>query len=121
MNAYGLDLRRRVINYLDEGHTYKETSELFNVAIRTISNWVSLRKETGSLKAIPVPRSPHKLKDEDLLEYVKRNPDAYLREIASYFKCGVTSVHDALKRLGVVYKKNKRYIVKGMKISGKGL
>jgi transposase len=119
MNAYGIDLRTRVINYLDEGHTYKTTSDLFNVAIRTISNWVSLRKETGSLKAIPVPRSPHKLFDKELLEYVKLHPDAYLREIATHFNCRISSAHDALKRLNVTYKKNRRFIKRETKRSGK--
>ena len=107
MNVYSLDLRERAIAYLDEGHTYKETSDLFKVTMRTLFNWSKLRKETGNLSFKIVPRSPHKLKDEDLLEYIKKNPDAYLREIAAYFNCGKTTVYDALNRLDVRYKKTK--------------
>jgi hypothetical protein len=57
------------------------------------------------LKAESVPRSPHKLHDEELLAYVKANPDAYLKEIGEHFNCCAAAVHKALKRLKVVYKK----------------
>jgi transposase len=105
MNAYSEDLRERVIGYIESGHTYKEASERYGVSERTICNWIRLRKETGSLKAESVPRSPHKLHDEDLLCYVKANPDAFLREIAVHFGCSRSGVHKALKRLGITYKK----------------
>jgi transposase len=105
MNAYSEDLRIRVIKYVESGHKYAEAAERYGVSNRTICNWVKLKKETGRLKAEPVPRSPHKLHDEELLAYVKANPDAYLKEIAEYFKCCTAAVYKALKRLGVVYKK----------------
>lgn len=117
MNAYSLDLRKRAMEYLDNGHTYEEASDLFKITRRTFFNWSKLRREKGSLEFKNTPRSPHKLPDKELLEYVKKNPDAYLREIADYFNCGVTSVHDALKRLGVKYKKNRKYIEKETKKS----
>lgn len=112
MNVYSIDLRIRAMEYLDSGHTYQETSDLFKVTTRTLSNWSRLRREKGSLEFKNTPRSPHKLRNEDLLDYVRNNPDAYLREIAAHFNCGITTVHDALKRLGVKYKKNKKYIEK---------
>jgi transposase len=68
------------------------------------------KKETGCLKVEAVPRSPHKLHDEELLAYVKANPDAYLREIGEHFKCCAAAVHRAFKRLGVVYKKRHLYL-----------
>jgi transposase len=105
MNAYSEDLRIRVIKYVETGHSRKEAAEKYEVSERTICSWIKLKKETGSLKVEAVPRSPHKLHDEDLLSYVKMNPDSYLREIAEHFNCCVAAVHKALKRLGIVYKK----------------
>jgi transposase len=105
MNAYSEDLRTRVIGYVESGHKYKEAGERYGVSERTICNWVKLKKERGSLKAEVVPRSPHKLYDEELLSYVKTNADAFLREIAEHFGCSQSAVHKALKRLGVTYKK----------------
>lgn len=79
MNAYSLDLRIRAMDYLDEGHTYAETSNLFKICLRTIYNWSRLRNEKGSLDVKHTPRSPNKLPDKELLEYVKNNPDKFLR------------------------------------------
>jgi transposase len=105
MNAYSEDLRIRVVDYVEAGHTYKESGAMYGVSDGTVYKWIKLKKETGSLKVEAVPRSPHKLFNEELLEYIKQNPDAYLKEIAEHFQCGISSVHDALKRLGVTYKK----------------
>jgi transposase len=105
MNAYSTDLRARVIEYVEKGHTQKESAARFGVSDRTVWNWVKLKRETGSLKVEAVPRSPHKLPNEELVSYVRAHPDAYLKEIAEHFNCGVSSVHGALKRLGITYKK----------------
>lgn len=37
--AYSEDYRKRVIDYRKEGHTFKETHEVFKVAIDTIQKW----------------------------------------------------------------------------------
>jgi transposase len=105
MNAYSKDLRERVVAYVESGHKYREAAGRYGVSERAICNWIKLKKETGSLKIEAVPRSPHKLPDAELLAYVKEHPDAYLKETAEHFQCGISSVHDALKRLGVTYKK----------------
>jgi putative transposase len=105
MNARSEDLRTRVINYIEKGGSHKEAIAIFEVSSRSIYRWIKLKKETGNLEVRPVPRSPHKLPNEELLEYVRCNPDAHLKEIAAHFKCGISSVYDALKRLGVTYKK----------------
>jgi transposase len=105
MNAYSEDLRIKVINYLESGHTQEETSALFGVCKRSIVSWLKLKETTGSLKAVSTPRTPHKLHDKDVLEYVKSHADAYLREIGAYFKCCNAAIYKALKRLGVTRKK----------------
>jgi transposase len=107
MNAYSLDLRERALYYLDEGHTHQETSDLFKICLRTVFNWSRLRKDKGSLVVNNTPRSPHKLFDKDLLEYVKEHPDAHLQEIANHFNCCKAAMHKAFKRLGITRKKTK--------------
>ena len=52
-----------------------------------------------------VPRSPHRINHEELLAYVKEHPDAYLREISAHFSVAITTIWNALRRLGVKYKK----------------
>ena len=73
----------------------------------TVERWIKLKKTTGGLKAVLVPRSPHKLPLDALEEYVKEHPDAFLREIAAHFNCGKDAVARALKKLGFTRKKTK--------------
>jgi transposase len=49
---------------------------VFGVCLKSVTNWIKLKKETGSLEIEAVPRSPRKLFKDDLIAYVKANPDA---------------------------------------------
>ena len=106
--AYSEDYRKRVIEYRKEGHTYKQTCEVFRVALITIQQWEKKLKEEGTLKKKPVKRSFRKLDPEKLKEYLAEHPDAYLREIAAEFGCCETTVTYACRRLGITRKKRPR-------------
>ena len=121
MNSYSLDLRELVVAYVEEGHTQAEAARQFKLHPVTVSRWIKLKKTTGSLKVVAVPRSPHKLPLDALEEYVKKHPDEFLREIASHFGCGKDAVARALKKLGFTRKKNKKYTERGMNRKGKYL
>lgn len=49
--AYSPDLRERVLAAVDRGLSRTEAAKLFAVARATITDWVRLRRETGSLAA----------------------------------------------------------------------
>ena len=106
---------------MEECHSQAEAARQFKLHPETVSKWIKLKNTTGSLKVIPVPRSPHKLPLDALEEYVKKHPDAFLREIAEHFGCGKDSVARALKKLGFKRKKNKKFTGKGMNRKGKYL
>ncbi|MDR3155582.1 MAG: transposase [Holosporaceae bacterium] len=42
MNAYSTDLRARVIEYVENGHTQRESAARFGVSDRTVWAWVKL-------------------------------------------------------------------------------
>jgi len=107
MSGYSEDLRVKVVEFLKKGHTIKETAETFGVSMKSISIWKKMDKEGKRLVFKFVPRSPHRINHEKLLAYVKEHPDAYLREIAAHFSVGLTTIWNALHRLGVKYKKKK--------------
>lgn len=50
---------------------------------------------------------PRKINDQELYDYVQKNPDKYLREIASHFKVSVMTVQRRLIKMGISRKKNK--------------
>ena len=104
--AYEERYRRRVMEYLKEGHSYRQAQEVFKVGIATMVEWKKRLVETGSLARKPLNRRFKKIDPEKLEAYVNEHPDAYLREMAEVFHCSVNSVNKALKKLQITRKKN---------------
>ncbi len=105
--AYSEDYRKRVNEYLDEGHTWSEVQKTFKISLTTISSWRKKYKETGEVKNKPLCRTFKKLDPDKLKDYVEKHPDAYLKEIGAAFGCSDTAVHKAFKRLGITRKKRR--------------
>ena len=108
--AYSEDYRKRVIAYRKEGHTFKETHEVFKVAIDTIQKWEKKLREEGTLSKKPVKRSFRKVDPEKLKIYFEKHPDAYLREAALEFDCCETAITNACRKLKITRKKRPRVI-----------
>jgi transposase len=103
--AYSVDLRRRAIDFLNEGHTQEETGAIFKVGVSTIKRWLALLSETGNLENRPLNRSASKFDSEKLKTYIEENPDAFLKEIAEHFGGSITGAFYALAREKITYKK----------------
>jgi len=103
--AYSEDLRKKVIEYLANGHTQREAMKTFGISFSTINKWNRKYKQTGELKDKKPCRKFRKLEPEKLKSYVIEHPDAYLKEIGQAFGCSDTAVLKAFKRLGITRKK----------------
>ena len=108
--TYSEDYRRRVIEYRKEGHTFKETMQVFKVALSTIQKWEKKLKEEGTLKKKPVIRSFRKVDPEKVKLYFTEHPDAYLREAATEFGCCETTITYVCRKLKITRKKRPRII-----------
>ena len=108
--AYSEDLRKKVIKYLEEGHTQREASKTFGINTGTVNRWHQKYEKTGEVKDAPPRRGFKKLDPEKLKAYVKEHPDAYLKEIGEVFGCTDMAVLYAFKRLGITRKKRARDI-----------
>lgn len=97
MKSYGIDFRKRVINYVEAGHSKKETCQLFGISTNTLYLWEKQLKELGHLERQKRKPSPRKLPLDKLEAFVNQHPDAFLREIAEHFDCSIPSVWAALK------------------------
>ena len=104
-NYYSEDFKIRTIEYRKEGHTLKETSEIFKVSITTIRKWEKQLKEEGTLAKKQLNRPYKKINPQELKKYIEEHPDAYLKETAKMFSCSITAVSKALKRLKITRKK----------------
>ncbi|MDR0580606.1 MAG: transposase [Holosporaceae bacterium] len=48
MNAHSEDLRKKVINYIESGHSRQKSCDVFG--LKSVTNWIKLKRETGGLK-----------------------------------------------------------------------
>jgi len=47
--AYSIDLRKRVVEAINNGMHTDDASKIFNVCVKSIYNWMNLYKKTGKL------------------------------------------------------------------------
>jgi transposase len=118
--VYSYDLRKKVLNYIENGGSMNTASHVFGVTVRTLANWIK-RKEQGYLAPKKRRESPSKIDSEKLKAYIKETPDAYLREIAEAFGVTIAAVFYACKRLKITLKKRHPSIRKEMRISERNL
>lgn len=100
--AYSLDYRQRVFSLKEERClTFKETSKLFDVDIRTLFRWQK-RMQPKLTKDKPAT----KIDMQALKEDVKKNPDRFQYERAKDHGVSQAAIFYALKRLKISRKKN---------------
>ena len=80
--AYSVDFKMSAVEYKQNGHTFKELTEVFRIHHSTYYEWA---KEFENPKG-PRQRS-RKINKEKLKQVVEENPDLYLRELAELFGC----------------------------------
>lgn len=104
--SYSLDLRERVIAFIEQGGKKVDASVLFNVSRPTIDRWAQLKQETGSLEDSPLaPRSWRKINPDLLLSYIDESPDKILDDYADLFNVSNSGIWRALDRNNFTRKK----------------
>lgn len=116
--SYSLDLRERAVAAYKRGsRTMEEVAAEFSVSDKTLSHWLKLKMETGSLK--PRPRggghfSPIQGKVLEALQHqVRLRPDATVQEhfealvVRTQVHTSRSAVMRALRRQGLVLKKSR--------------
>ena len=118
---YSVDLREKVLLYLEKNHDKNAASSIFQVGIATIYRWVARKKEKGTLEPLRRKYAYKRIDDEKLIEYVKAHPDHFLSEIANHFGLTPQAIFYAIKRLKITRKKRPRSIKNEMKKNVKNL
>jgi transposase len=115
-----IDFRARAMEYwLVEGHSQRETAEIFNVQVHTLRDWRKLQEETGELECRALNRAPRKFDNERLLRYVEENPDATLEKIAEAFDGTISGAFSAIERNKITFKKKNLNTKNAAKKKGK--
>jgi transposase len=104
--SYSLDLRKKVINFLERTPNMSKASEYFGLNYNTVRAWFKAYKEENRLAPKEAYRQePYKLNWEELRTFVEQNPDKYQAEYAEHFGVSRGQIGKVLKKLGFTHKK----------------
>ena len=106
---YSVDLREKILKYLEKSPNKKLASQLFQIGVATIHRWVNLKKKEGHVKPKHRKYAYKRIDDQKLIEYVEAHPDHFLSEIAENFSLTPQAIFYALKRLKITRKKRLRF------------
>lgn len=99
--TYSKDMRLAALAFIKKGHSYRETCRVFDISLSSLQRWLNapnLDRQKGFTRR-------RKIDAEALIAHVKEHPSMYLRERAEIFGVATNSMHYALKRLGIVKKR----------------
>jgi transposase len=117
--AYDVIFRKRVIEYKNAGHTFKEVDEAFGVDSKRYYSWKKQLEETGFLEYRPPKERNGKINKNELARLLEEHPDWYLREFAEKFNVCLQAIDKMFKKVGVTRKKKLLPIRKNRKKNGK--
>ena len=105
--AHAIQIRKRAVELLEEGHTQEVVAKLLNVGTTSKKRWKNQISEYGDIHFFynASTRIPPKLTKEELEEHYKNNPDALLKETAGEFDCDPSAIFYACKRYKITLKK----------------
>ena len=120
---YSLDLRRKAVSACEESKkTQLEIAQQFGIGLRTLKEWIFLKKETGDVQSKEhAHRGQLPIIDDKGLSFIKRTienkPDILISDIkdlyAKKFKIEVSQsmVSRALNKLNFRRKKKSEYAI----------
>lgn len=105
MQAYSIDLRKKVIKFIEEGNSQQSATKIFSLNKATVNRWCQRYKKEGHVNPRINLGSKPKIDKFELKRYVDANPDSRLYDMSLKFKVSVNAIHRWLKKLGYSYKK----------------
>ncbi len=104
-SPYSLDLRKKVINHIKQGHSQLEASLLFKLHKNTVNRWWVRYHKEGTLSARARPGFKSKVDHAAMAEYVISNSNVKLYELGKIYKITASQASRILGKLGFSYKK----------------
>ena len=110
---YSYDLRRKVIEAIDDGMGKTEASKLFRISRNTINLWLHRREESGDYRAEDGYQRGYGAKITDLeefKEFARKHGSQTQKEMAQAWIGEISdkTIGKALKKIGFTRKKNLR-------------
>jgi len=105
MKPNPLELRARIVGYVDDGGSKAEAARRFKVCRMTVHRYVNASRK-GGLSPKPYPGRKRKLVSAELEREVARRNDLTLREYAKVLGVCNDTVWRRLRQLKITLKKN---------------
>lgn len=112
--AYGIDLRKRVVNFVEGGGTLQDAADRYEVGYATVVRWLRLKRETGSLDPDRIGHPPGSKLDAHefwLLSLLENVPDLTLDDVQRRLldehgmTAGIGTIWRFYNRQGISFKK----------------
>ncbi len=100
--TYSLDLRKRVINYVENGGSVTKAAKVFQVGRASIYRWL----DSEDLEPRKVTRRNRKLDWKALEKDLQISPEVRLIDRAKEFGVRPSAISYALKKMKITRKKN---------------
>ncbi len=100
--AYSLDLRKRVVGFVENGGSKAEASRRFGVSLWCVDDWFKRDDLAPRLSSV----RNRKIDREALRRHVQQNPDALLRERAEHFGVRVSAIWYQMHKMKLTHKKS---------------
>lgn len=104
MKAYALDLRERVVKFINDGGSKTEAARRFDLGRRTVYRYLAA-VAAGTLAPKTSWGHWRKLDPQKLQVHVKQHPDATLKELQKAFGVSHHAIWVRLGQLGLTLKK----------------
>ena len=105
--SYSLDLRKRVVEFVQAGGSKADSSRMFSVSLWCVNEWC----KRYSLKPISPPGRPRNKLDWDALKKdIQDHPDRLLREHAKKYGVRINSIWHACKKWVLPTKKQQSIV-----------
>ena len=104
MKAYALDLRQRVVKFVNDGGSKMEAARRFDLGRRTVYRYLAAAQR-GTLAPKQSWGHWRKLDPQKLQAHVQKRPDATLKELQRVFGVSHHAIWVRLRQLGFTLKK----------------
>ena len=103
--AYSIDFRNKVMGYINSGNSCYKAAKKFEISHGTATNWKRRQEREGHYESRKVGGKKGRVSEEEIANYVKKNPDFILSEMGKEFKMSAAGALYWLRKLKYSYKK----------------
>lgn len=106
MQAYSIDLRQKVIEFVKQGNTQKSAAKIFNLNKATVNRRCLRHKNEGHIRPRKNLGKKASVSKVEFEGYVRANPNFTTADMGKYFNISSPGALYYLRKFGFSYKKN---------------